>query len=153
MCKGGRCEAKPECKADGDCKDNKVCRTGKCQTECSGDGDCGSGMKCSNARCIDQLSCNASSDCKGGLSCVAGRCAEAVAANRTLCTIERIHFGFNDSTLDSAAMDQLKQDADCINTKGASITIEGHCDERGTEEYNLALGDARANSVKKYLER
>lgn len=33
----------------------------------------------------------------------------------------------------------------------ANIRIEGHCDERGTSEYNLALGDRRANSAKKYL--
>ena len=32
-----------------------------------------------------------------------------------------------------------------------SVTIEGHCDERGTREYNLALGDRRANSVKNFL--
>jgi peptidoglycan-associated lipoprotein len=31
------------------------------------------------------------------------------------------------------------------------VTVEGHCDERGTEEYNLHLGEKRANSVKKYL--
>ena len=36
-------------------------------------------------------------------------------------------------------------------TRRSKVTIEGHCDERGTSEYNLALGDRRANSAKEYL--
>ncbi|UCH75825.1 MAG: OmpA family protein, partial [Rhodospirillales bacterium] len=43
--------------------------------------------------------------------------------------------------------------ADWLNTNGAiTVTIEGHCDERGTREYNLALGERRAASAKQYLE-
>jgi peptidoglycan-associated lipoprotein len=37
------------------------------------------------------------------------------------------------------------------NNTFATVTIEGHCDERGTDEYNIALGERRANSAKRYL--
>ena len=39
-----------------------------------------------------------------------------------------------------------------LRRANASVTIEGHCDERGDEEYNLALGERRASSVKRYLQ-
>lgn len=52
--------------------------------------------------------------------------------------------GEDRSTLDSQAQWLMAN-------PGVSITIEGHCDERGTREYNLALGERRANSVKNYL--
>jgi peptidoglycan-associated lipoprotein len=45
----------------------------------------------------------------------------------------------------------LESNASCIKERGTSFTIEGHCDERGTDEYNMALGDRRARSAKKYL--
>lgn len=151
-CKAGRCEAKAECAKDNDCGDNKVCRSGKCQIECQGDGECGPAMKCSNNRCVDQLSCNTNADCKGGLSCVNGRCGQAMVS-RTMCEFPKVRFAFNEANLDSGAKAGLDQVASCIKEKNATITIEGHCDERGTEEYNLALGDQRANAVRKYLER
>jgi peptidoglycan-associated lipoprotein len=152
-CKGGRCEAKSECSSNADCKDNKVCKSGKCQTECSADGDCGSGMKCSDNRCVDQLSCNDNSDCKGGMSCISGRCAQPMAASSGRCEYGRVNFGFNESNLTEAAKSQLNSIAECLKSREGTVTIEGHADERGTEEYNLALGDSRANAVRKYLER
>ena len=46
----------------------------------------------------------------------------------------------------------LAANAQALNSKpNLKFTIEGHCDERGSEEYNLALGDRRANAVKQYL--
>ena len=69
------------------------------------------------------------------------------------CQFPNVRFAFNEAALDSSAQSELKAVADCIKERGATITIEGHCDERGTEEYNLALGDSRANAVRKYLER
>ena len=45
----------------------------------------------------------------------------------------------------------LQGAADALRESGASVTIEGHCDERGSEEYNVALGERRANAVRSYL--
>lgn len=67
---------------------------------------------------------------------------------------DRVHFGFDSASLDKEAQESLRNIADFVKANGNrinSITIEGHCDERGTREYNLALGDRRAVSAKKYL--
>lgn len=153
-CKAGRCEAKAECARNGDCKDNKVCKSGKCQIECNANGDCGSGMKCSANRCVDQLSCNSNGDCTGGKTCQAGRCTDNIGSNLGVpCDYPKVRFPFNESSLSADVRAGLDRVAACFKEKGTTITVEGHCDERGTEEFNLALGDQRANAVKKYLER
>lgn len=63
-----------------------------------------------------------------------------------------IHFDFDKSTLTKTAQDLLRMKALWLrNNPGVSIIIEGHCDERGTGEYNLALGDRRAKSAMDFL--
>lgn len=63
-----------------------------------------------------------------------------------------VHFDFDSATLSGAARATLDEHADMLKTYGTlTILIEGHCDERGTVEYNLALGERRANSVLNYL--
>ncbi len=65
---------------------------------------------------------------------------------------DRVFFATNKSTLTTASRDTLrKQAAFMRKKKDLSFTIEGHADERGTREYNLALGERRANAVKDYL--
>lgn len=65
---------------------------------------------------------------------------------------DRVFFDFDQSTLTAKAQETLdKQAAWLSRVSGATILIEGHCDERGTREYNLALGERRATSVKDYL--
>jgi peptidoglycan-associated lipoprotein len=65
---------------------------------------------------------------------------------------EDIHFEFDKSTLLVDAMEILKQKAGWLSThEDVNITIEGNCDERGTSEYNLALGERRAESAKAFL--
>ena len=65
---------------------------------------------------------------------------------------EDIYFEFDKSTLTPAAQDNLLQKADWLRENSeATVTIEGHCDDRGTNEYNLALGDRRAESAKAFL--
>jgi len=63
-----------------------------------------------------------------------------------------VHFDFDSSTLTPEAQMILKKKAEWLqNNSDATATIEGNCDERGTSEYNLALGDKRATSVKNFL--
>ena len=66
---------------------------------------------------------------------------------------DRVFFATNKSTLTTASRDTLRKQAAWMRAKGKalSFTIEGHADERGTREYNLALGERRANAVKDYL--
>jgi len=63
-------------------------------------------------------------------------------------------FTYDEATLDDAAQTALTASATWLKGKdgaGYNLLIEGHCDERGTEQYNLALGDRRANTAKDYL--
>ena len=65
---------------------------------------------------------------------------------------DRVFFATNKSVLTTASRDVLrKQAAFMRKKKNMTFTIEGHADERGTREYNLALGERRANAVKDYL--
>jgi len=76
--------------------------------------------------------------------------ARLQAQNRFL--NEDIHFEFDSSSLTPDAQEILKEKAEWLrNNPDAKSTIEGHCDERGTNEYNLALGDRRASSAKTFL--
>ena len=65
---------------------------------------------------------------------------------------EDVFFEFDKSMLTPMAQDNLMRKAEWLRANSdANVTIEGHCDERGTPEYNLALGDRRAESTKAYL--
>jgi len=65
---------------------------------------------------------------------------------------ENILFDFDNATLDYQAQDLLKQKAMWLqDNPDANVVIEGHCDERGTNAYNLALGERRAESAKAFL--
>jgi len=65
---------------------------------------------------------------------------------------DTVHFATDSSDIDSEAQSILtKQAAWLAKYPNVRVTIEGHCDERGTREYNLALGDRRANSAKNFL--
>lgn len=64
-----------------------------------------------------------------------------------------IHFAFDDSTITSDYRELLQAHAEyLVNNPDVSVVIEGHTDERGTPEYNIALGERRANSVVNYLQ-
>lgn len=65
---------------------------------------------------------------------------------------ETVFFGYDDYTLSSEAQNKLQGLSQHLSTDKASVVqVEGHCDERGSIEYNLALGERRAQSVKNYL--
>ncbi len=76
----------------------------------------------------------------------------AVASSKTLYEMTDIHFDFDKYVLSAEAREVLKKHAEWLNkNQKVKIVIEGHCDERGTPEYNLALGERRASEAKKYL--
>jgi peptidoglycan-associated lipoprotein len=65
---------------------------------------------------------------------------------------DTVHFGFNEYNVEDSDKNTLQKQATWLNRyPGVQLTIEGHADERGTREYNLALGARRANAVKEYL--
>ena len=67
-------------------------------------------------------------------------------------TSDTVHFALDQYDIDPQARAILDSQAQWLTANANTrITIEGHCDERGTREYNLALGDRRANAAKNYL--
>jgi len=63
-----------------------------------------------------------------------------------------VYFNFDDATLTSGARNVLKQKVEWLRANAdVKVVIEGNCDERGTEEYNIALGQRRAQSIKTFL--
>lgn len=63
-----------------------------------------------------------------------------------------IYFDYDSSDIQPQFIDILRAHASYLSSdSGASVTLEGHTDERGTREYNLALGDHRAETVRRYL--
>ena len=65
---------------------------------------------------------------------------------------DTVLFGYDSYELDEMARATLLKHAAWLRANpGVRVTLEGHCDERGTREYNLALGDRRANSAKNFL--
>ncbi len=161
VCVQGQCQ---ECGADTDCQAGFTCQQNKCapRPECSQDSDCGSGKSCQAGRCVaaaaPKAECENDAQCGSGRACEAGRCvtsrasaAEAAAA----CTdgeASFVHFAFDRSDLSSEDRGILDRMAGCLKSvRGVGLLVEGHCDERGTTEYNLHLGERRAEAVKKYL--
>lgn len=66
--------------------------------------------------------------------------------------LQRIHFDFDRSNIKAEYEPVLKDNAQWMRAhEKTNVTIEGNCDERGSNEYNIALGDRRAKSAKKYL--
>ena len=163
----------PRSARDGNCKSSedcaaqqgfgKVCVEGKCQ-ECSQNQDCPAGFVCQDLKCAPKPECDAQTPCPAGQSCEAGRCtgtrtsdADAASQRPTqptgpVCELQRVNFEFDDASLKSDARDTLAKNADCLKQLNASrVRIEGHCDERGTNEYNQHLGQRRAEAVRRYL--
>ena len=65
---------------------------------------------------------------------------------------DRVFFNYDSSELDTDAQELLQDQVAWLKQySDVSVIIEGHCDERGTREYNLALGEKRAQSVKNYI--
>lgn len=151
----------PKCDNDDDCHAGEYCVNGTCQM-CRDTTDCPNGHECTNGRCepIDNY-CQTSADCGAGEECQNNRCVTAEqplapAENKQTssnCVLRPIYFDFDSSNIKTGGRDTLVEDADCIREKSyGKLDVTGYCDPRGTEEYNLALGDRRARSTKKYLE-
>lgn len=168
VCADGRCEAKLECHLDSDCRSigvDLVCRNNKCAPECTQNGDCGTGRRCNAQKCVAECGrdadCPADQSCQGG-ACMAGgspqsqlpaQCQPRGGVPGEVVHIDTVHFEFNQYDLTADTREALSQATACLKEAPANLHIvaEGHCDDRGTQEYNLALGERRAQAVVKYL--
>ena len=152
VCVQGQCQ---ECATNANCKEGFVCDANKCvpKPECANDTGCGEGKKCKQGKCAvateSKSECSANDDCPSGQGCTAGKCVTSNVS--TTCTFEPVRFDFNEYNLYGAVQSSLASFADCIKKGSLRFTLEGHADERGTEEFNMVLSQKRAASVRKYL--
>src|SRR6266446_3388700 len=156
VCINGFCR---ECREDANCAthpDRPLCRDAVCvaKAQCARNEECGQGGKCAQGSCVREERCSADSDCPKGKACSDGVCrAQGAPGGRTgACDPKPIYFGYDDATLSPEARKALNAAFQCLQrTPFRQLVIAGHTDERGTTEYNLALGERRADAARKYL--
>ena len=75
------------------------------------------------------------------------------SSSRSLSELQTIYFDYDRHAIRADSKSALGANAEAIKSskRWGAVTVEGHCDERGSEEYNLALGERRAMAVKRYL--
>ena len=155
-CNAGKCEAIPGyCAKKSDCPAGQECIANRCKA-CAAHGDCPSGTYCVKGVCSGKKPCTSENDCAQNEDCVAGACVAAEhkpAPAPKECTLQAVFFDFNESALTTEATSRLAQDADCLKKTNRAATLVGHTDPRGTQEYNLALSEKRAQSVRDHLGR
>jgi len=99
-----------------------------------------------------EATCNNDLDCTPSQLCIRGKCVD-VSAGLAECSQVQVHFALNASELDPNDKPALERAGRCLKADHhLHVSVAGNADERGTEEYNLALGDRRATVVSKYLQ-
>jgi len=140
-CQANACVKRPGCcKSDLDCPDGR-CLDGMCGPQCAVNSDCPDNERCVRGKCTTKTGCEGDSECPTGLKCKDGACT-------TACEIQPVYFDFNESAIRLDQERTLQDNASCLKESAqSSVLVEGHTDERGSDEYNLALGQRRANRV------
>ncbi|MEM7494784.1 MAG: OmpA family protein [Myxococcota bacterium] len=172
-----------ECGADADCESGSVCAAGRCRQLCEvaedGVDPCSEGRVCApQGFCVEPaLICNRDEDCEEGGTCEAGLCVfksqpmagaedplakDSVVEEKEALGAEfsdrqrtwTVWFGFDQSVLRDQDLFALRQVVQSLKKDPEStVVIEGHADNRGAPDYNLALSERRAGSVERYLQR
>ncbi len=151
VCESEKCVY--ECEIDADCarrgKDGMICKEHKCQWECETDADCQEGFECKEHRCVVKCNCQSDADCPEGKMCRDCECVD-----KPLCELEVINFDFNRYELRSGDQEILDRNVECLKSRtDLVVTVEGHCDDRGTTDYNIQLGNKRASAALRYMEK
>jgi peptidoglycan-associated lipoprotein len=164
-----------ECSADAACVKKlgagATCVANACRlpvkAECQMDTDCAGGKKCdANKKCIDnKIACNNDGECGKSGECFAGFCRERAKIenvssqcrdvnNPSRLALQSVNFDLGASEIRPEGQAALEANAACLKqAPEQKVTLEGHCDERGTIEYNIALGESRSMAVSKVMER
>lgn len=153
-CDQGACK-KAECSGDADCPNGGVCDDGACKA-CASDKECGVGGKCKAGACERPKACKVDEDCADDEDCIDGFCQKPwqnppVADS---CQLQTVYFAYDDSSIAASERDRLDANTACIGkSPQRSVYVMGHTDASGTDEYNIALSERRAQTVADYLAR
>ena len=153
-CDQGACK-KAECTKDADCPNGGVCQAGTCSA-CKSDGECGVGGKCNAGACTRPTACKVDDDCADDEDCIDGFCQKPWQTPPTAdaCTLQTVYFGYDDSSIAQSERDRLDANTACIGkSPRRAVYVMGHTDGSGTDEYNIALSERRAQTVADYLAR
>lgn len=146
--RAGYCDDAVACPGSGKCRDNE------CGAECLANNECAAGKFCSGGSCIGRPQCGENAmkaACAEGEECQGGSCVRKAIA----CSSEPVYFDFDKSAVKRNQRGTLDTVAQCLVDAGANAAthqLQGYCDERGTAEYNLSLGERRAEAARRYLE-
>ena len=154
-CNGGSCIVKPGmCNDKSDCTAGQICENNTC-TACTEDEQCGPGARCSGGACLSRGACNADEDCQDDEDCIDGTCQGAGGEDPDLaCTLDSVFFGFDEYSVADAAKETLQKTSTCLQeAPDRKVLVEGHTDDQGTDEYNIALSEKRGRSVADFLAR
>lgn len=99
-----------------------------------------------------QPMCANDAECGAGQLCIRGQCVN-IGQGLAECSEARVHFDFDSADIHPDDKPLMERMSRCLKADHKMhVTIEGNADERGTQDYNLALGDRRATEVARYLE-
>ena len=157
ICSKYRCVA--NCGNHADCSKGEYCLDGLCAFGCSDDDPCTDGKKCIKGKCISMFfPCSDNLECEDGYICEQGLCSskeDMQKSNMAKCENDvLIYFDFDQSIIKPQNAAFIENIAKCLKTNSKStVTLVGHTDDRGSSEYNMALGEQRALSVARHLGR
>jgi hypothetical protein len=147
----GRCERIVGCcTSNNDCSSGVVCRDSQCGPPCD-ERSCPPGTMCDSGRCVAEPICSPDKPCPIGQVCNAkGRC-EGVP----LCEYVLIYFDFDEFHIRKDQKQNITTNSNCMADRTAklgqeaTVTLIGHTDELGAEDFNVELGRKRAESIAK----
>ena len=135
------------CTSDDQCPAGSICNGCSCMAPCYED-SCPGAMRCCDWGCCD---CFSDEDCPADYLCEDGSCLD-VHDGCTTRRFEAVYFDFDEATIRHRDEYAIEVAYDCLTEWPTDdIIIEGHTDERGTDAYNLALGERRAQMVRDSL--
>ena len=155
-CSANACVTAPECSREDQCPTGQVCQAGSCKA-CATTADCGPGGTCDAGACKRPTACTPDAQCADDEDCVGDLCQKPFGTGDTdpqACPLTTVYFAFDDAGIAASERDRLDANAECIKkTPAKTVLVIGNTDTSGTEEYNIALSERRAQSVADYLAR
>jgi peptidoglycan-associated lipoprotein len=162
VCVAGKCV---ECRDDKGCGAGKTCQSGGCADipgycdpahPCAGGGTCGVDNQCVVAKKepVAFVECDDTKACDKGSHCQNGHCVTPPQGGPGCTDFPSPHFEYESPDVKDESRETLVRLANCLTKgtlKGQTVLLTGHCDARGEQEFNMSLGEYRAEAVKTFI--